>query len=85
MDACFSFESTSDRRDAYEQSRARPLANPDRTVLAWLSLSETCESHAADSDIYREILVSEDDPNLHSPDPFLSNENWRQLVASHRH
>jgi MFS superfamily sulfate permease-like transporter len=53
--------------------------------LAWMSLSRNGELHTVDGDLCHLILVCEGDPNTESPDPFLSDESWRNLLASHAH
>ena len=58
-------------------------ARGDREDLAWLGLVESDESRAAGGDPCRQDLVSQHDPKLESPDPFLSNEEWRRIVAKH--
>jgi MFS superfamily sulfate permease-like transporter len=53
--------------------------------LAWLSLSQSSEASCVDRDLCHLMLVCEGDPNSRSPDPFLSDEAWRGLVAGRCH
>jgi hypothetical protein len=64
--------------------RTEPAIAPESNDLGWLSLTETDEVSAIDGGLCQFALVSTGDANSHSPDPFLSDEDWHRLVLDHR-
>ena len=69
---------------AREEPAAGPIVIPESNDLGWLSLSDTCEPRNGASELSRQSLVSDSDPQQESPDPFLSNDSWRQWTQSPR-
>ena len=66
------------------QHDERPIAAREPNDLGWLGLCGNGEVHTVDGDICHLALICEGDPDTESPDPFLSNEDWRKLVAGCR-
>ena len=66
---------------AREEPRARPIVIPESNDLGWLSFSQTSEPQEETRDLNVQSLVAESDPQLASPDPFLSNDAWRQWTT----
>lgn len=62
----------------------RFAAARERNDLGWLSLCTSGDSRRFDGDLNQFSLLSQGNPDAASPDPFLSDEAWREWVHRDR-